>query len=80
MGASAVEVHEDDKVSPTTSNTPGSSKSDIAKGTVQDIEGYAEPSGVNIEDTARVVDHVAERALCRKFDIRLMPVLAVMCQ
>lgn len=31
------------------------------------------------EETARVVDHAAERALCRKFDIRLMPVLAIMC-
>lgn len=31
-------------------------------------------------DTARVVDPVAERRLCRKFDIRLLPVLAVMCE
>lgn len=31
------------------------------------------------EETARVVDHVAERRLCRKFDVRLMPVLAIMC-
>ncbi|CAH0017419.1 unnamed protein product [Clonostachys rhizophaga] len=30
------------------------------------------------EETARVVDHVAERKLCRKFDVRLMPVLAIM--
>ncbi|KAJ4249822.1 hypothetical protein NW762_012165 [Fusarium torreyae] len=30
------------------------------------------------EETARVVDHIAERQLCRKFDVRLMPVLAVM--
>lgn len=29
-------------------------------------------------DTARVVDPIAERRLCRKFDIRLLPVLAVM--
>ena len=34
----------------------------------------------NDEDTARVVDHIAERALCRKFDVRLMPVLAIMCK
>ncbi|KAI6356032.1 hypothetical protein MCOR25_007986 [Pyricularia grisea] len=35
--------------------------------------------GKVIEDqseTARVLDHAAERALCRKFDVRLMPVLA----
>ncbi|KAH8882622.1 MFS general substrate transporter [Thozetella sp. PMI_491] len=29
-------------------------------------------------ETARVLDHTAERALCRKFDFRLLPVLAVM--
>jgi len=29
-------------------------------------------------ETAYVVDHHAERALCRKFDYRLLPVLAVM--
>lgn len=31
------------------------------------------------EETARVLDHKAERALCFKLDIRLMPVLAIMC-
>lgn len=31
-------------------------------------------------ETARVVDHRAEQALCRKFDYRLLPVLAVMCR
>lgn len=30
-------------------------------------------------ETARVVDHIAERQLCRKFDVRLMPVLVIMC-
>ena len=30
-------------------------------------------------ETARVLDHKAERALCFKLDIRLMPVLAIMC-
>jgi hypothetical protein len=33
-----------------------------------------------VENVAHVVDHKAERALCRRFDLRLMPVLAVMCQ
>lgn len=33
-----------------------------------------------MEETARVVDHPAERALCFKFDIRILPVLAVMCK
>lgn len=32
------------------------------------------------DETARVVDHIAERQLCRKFDVRLMPVLAIMCK
>ncbi|KAI1173596.1 major facilitator superfamily domain-containing protein [Nemania sp. FL0916] len=31
-----------------------------------------------IEETAHVVDPAAERALCRKFDFRLLPILAVM--
>ncbi|KAI9374595.1 major facilitator superfamily domain-containing protein [Aspergillus egyptiacus] len=31
-----------------------------------------------VENVAHVVDHKAERALCRRFDLRLMPVLAVM--
>ncbi|KAK8041032.1 MFS transporter [Apiospora phragmitis] len=29
-------------------------------------------------ESARVVDHIAERQLCRKFDVQLMPVLAIM--
>ena len=33
--------------------------------------------GVGAE-TAMVLDHHAERALCRKFDFRLLPVLAIM--
>ncbi|KAH6606147.1 hypothetical protein Trco_005300 [Trichoderma cornu-damae] len=31
-----------------------------------------------MEETARVTDHPAERALCFKFDIRILPVLAIM--
>ena len=31
-------------------------------------------------ETARVVDKAAERKLCLKFDLRLMPVLAIMCR
>ena len=41
----------------------------------QDLE--AERVATNVE-TAYVVDHHAERALCRKFDFRLLPVLALM--
>lgn len=32
------------------------------------------------DEVARVVDHKAERRLCRRFDFRLLPVLAVMCR
>lgn len=31
------------------------------------------------EGTVHVIDHIAEKKLCWKFDIRLMPVLALMC-
>lgn len=31
-------------------------------------------------ETARVVDHAAERRLCLAFDVRILPVLAVMCE
>lgn len=31
-------------------------------------------------ETAHVLDKAAERRLCFKFDVRLMPVLAVMCK
>lgn len=40
-------------------------------------EGFIE-AGPSTGDTAWVVDHHAERALCRKFDFRLLPVLALM--
>ena len=31
-------------------------------------------------ETARVLDKAAERRLCFKFDVRLLPVLALMCK
>ncbi len=31
-----------------------------------------------VEETALVIDAAAERALCRKFDFRLLPILAIM--
>lgn len=33
-----------------------------------------------IADTARVLDHPAERSLALKFDVRILPVLAIMCK
>ncbi|KAF4161885.1 hypothetical protein CNMCM6936_002899 [Aspergillus lentulus] len=41
------------------------------------LKNYGSAPGV-VEDVVRVVDHKAERALCRRFDLRLLPVLAVM--
>ncbi|KAF7177298.1 hypothetical protein CNMCM7691_005188 [Aspergillus felis] len=41
------------------------------------LKNYGSAPGV-VEDIVRVVDHKAERALCRRFDLRLLPVLAVM--
>ncbi|KAH8781979.1 major facilitator superfamily domain-containing protein [Hyaloscypha finlandica] len=43
-------------------------------------EGLVEagPGVATIGDSAWVVDHHAERSLCRKFDYRLLPVLAIM--
>ncbi|OGE55808.1 hypothetical protein PENARI_c004G03057 [Penicillium arizonense] len=41
------------------------------------LHGYASAPGV-IDEVTRVVDHKAERRLCRKFDFRLLPILAIM--
>ncbi|OQE19013.1 hypothetical protein PENSTE_c016G02803 [Penicillium steckii] len=41
------------------------------------LQGYASAPGV-VDEVTRVVDHKAERRLCRRFDIRLLPILAVM--
>ena len=45
-----------------------------------DVETSRDPSVGVIEGVVRVVDHQAERALCRKFDFRLLPLLAFMCR
>lgn len=42
------------------------------------LQGYASAAGV-VDEVTRVVDHKAERRLCRRFDIRLLPILAIMC-
>lgn len=47
---------------------------------VADVESSANGEGAVAADTARVQDHAAEVRLCRKFDIRILPVLAVMCE
>ncbi|KAM4062742.1 major facilitator superfamily protein [Hirsutella rhossiliensis] len=40
------------------------------------VESCREPGAVT--ETARVIDHAAERSLCLKFDVRILPVLAIM--
>lgn len=42
------------------------------------LQGYGSTPGV-VDEVTRVVDHKAERRLCRRFDFRLLPVLAIMC-
>lgn len=51
-------------------------KKDIDTG---DVESFNGEPGVAPE-TARVLDHGAEVKLCRKFDIRILPFLAIMCK
>ena len=43
------------------------------------LQGYASAPGI-IDEVTRVTDHKAERRLCRRFDIRLLPILAIMCE
>jgi hypothetical protein len=52
-----------------------------AIGTVDEpnkLQGYASAPDI-VDETTRVVDHKAERRLCRRFDMRILPILAVMC-
>lgn len=44
-----------------------------------DVESFSGEPGAAPE-TARVLDHDAEVKLCRKFDIRILPFLAIMCK
>lgn len=54
----------------------------IQKGTLSShrVSNDVESSHVVVseETTAAVIDSAAEKALCRKFDFRLLPVLAIM--
>ncbi|KAI0108863.1 major facilitator superfamily domain-containing protein [Nemania sp. FL0031] len=52
---------------------------DDAASCIKKVADDAESSRENVaEETAHIVDAAAERALCRKFDFRLLPILAVM--
>lgn len=47
----------------------------------KDVHEHEECPKDNLyNDSTAVVDHAAERSLCFKFDIRILPVLAVMCK
>lgn len=45
-----------------------------------DLAQVDSPKAGVIATSARVLDHPAERSLCFKFDIRILPVLAIMCE
>jgi hypothetical protein len=45
----------------------------------KDLAAIYDGESDSAEEPVREVDHIAERQLCRKFDVRLMPVLAIMC-
>lgn len=52
-----------------------------AIGTVDEpnkLQSYESAPGI-VDEVTRVVDHKAERRLCRRFDLRILPILAVMC-
>lgn len=57
------------------SDSAGIKKDIISSGrNSNDVESHVVVS----EATTDIIDPIAERALCRKFDLRLLPVLAVM--
>lgn len=64
------------------SSPDGAVKKTDTLGTAEEpntLKGYGSVPGV-IDEVTRVVDHKGERRLCRKFDYRLLPILAVMCK
>jgi hypothetical protein len=55
-----------------------SDSADKASVTANDITAVESNGPGYHDETAQVVDSAAEKALCRKFDVRLLPVLALM--
>lgn len=47
---------------------------------VADVESTNDGDHTIVAETARVLDHEAEKKLCRKFDTRILPFLSVMCK
>lgn len=71
-----------DPAIPMASDTKGSDAQDtlgIDASTAERFDPNDLESTKPLAETARVLDHHAEQALCRKFDYRLLPVLALMC-
>lgn len=58
---------------------PDDSKTASLEASKQNSHDSASAPGV-VEDVVQVVNHRAERALCRRFDLRLLPILALMCE
>ena len=73
----------DHKKSDTKNSTPpddgGLSKDDAVTYEEADKIESNRPEHHDEYQTARITDHRAERKLCFKFDIRLLPVIAIMC-
>lgn len=69
---------------PSASHSDGASEPGVAKPGLEDRKNsLASNAATDIDlqnGTARVLDPAAERALCRKFDYRLLPVLAFLCK
>ena len=69
--------------SPARASSPdGTAKKTETMATIEEpntLKNYGSVPGV-MEEVTRVVDHKAERRLCRKFDYRLLPILAIMCK
>ncbi|KAJ5791131.1 uncharacterized protein N7518_008142 [Penicillium psychrosexuale] len=67
--------------SPARASSPdGTAKKTETMATIEEpntLKDYGSVPGV-MEEVTRVVDHKAERRLCRKFDYRLLPILAIM--
>lgn len=58
---------------PSTSSKTMDKKNDSENASINDHVVESE-----IEETAHIVDHKAERAICRKLDFHLLPILAIM--
>ena len=65
--------------SPNRPSAEGTVKKTDTMGTMEEPMKFGSVPGI-MDDVTRVVDHKAERRLCRKFDYRLLPILAVMCK